>query len=353
MNVEIGEEVGYTVPLEDRTSSQTVVKYMTDGMLVREAIADPVLGRYRAIVLDQAHERSLATDVLIGYLNRVLKRRHDLTLVVMSGTLRAAHKLESFFSCFRMCAPLIKVPRRLHSVDILYASPPEDYLEASIRTVVQIHKCEPPGDVLVFLASEEEIGYACTRISTRLLDDQVEVLPLYSTTLPPGLQQQNNDNNIFNVRRKIFVSTSIADSSLAIDPIVYVVDPGLSIRKVYLPNICQEYLMLSSISRASAEQRAGRAGRTRPGKCFRLYTEERYNEFDLNHHAYPEMLRSDLANTLLTLKQLGVHEWLDFDFIDSPHPPAYLRAWHDLHHLGAIDDEGYLTNTGQMMSVTL
>lgn len=244
MNVEIGEEVGYTVPLEDRTSSQTVVKYMTDGMLVREAIADPVLGRYRAIVLDQAHERSLATDVLIGYLNRVLKRRHDLTLVVMSGTLRAAHKLESFFSCFRMCAPLIKVPRRLHSVDILYASPPEDYLEASIRTVVQIHKCEPPGDVLVFLASEEEIGYACTRISTRLLDDQVEVLPLYSTTLPPGLQQQNNDNNIFNVRRKIFVSTSIADSSLAIDPIVYVVDPGLSIRKVYLPNICQEYLML-------------------------------------------------------------------------------------------------------------
>lgn len=342
MDVAIGEEVGYTVRFEDCTASGTVLKYLTEGMLLREAMSDPLLQRYKAIVLDEAHERTLATDLLLGLLKRVLTNRPDLKLVVMSATLEA-EKFVQYFSG----APLIKVPGRLHPVEIFYTQEPErDYLEAAIRTVVQIHMSQPPGDVLVFLTGEEEIEDACRRIVAKL-GEQVNVVPLYST-LPPAMQQKIFDPPTED-RRKVVVSTNIAETSLTIDGIVYVVDPGFAKQKIYNPSSRVESLLVSPISQASAHQRAGRAGRTRPGKCFRLYTEKSFNH-DLISQTHPEILRSNLANTVLTLTKMGIDNLVRFDFMDPPAPQTLARALNDLVHLGALDDEGNLTRTGEMLS---
>ncbi|KAK9696948.1 hypothetical protein RND81_08G006300 [Saponaria officinalis] len=318
-------------------------------------MTDPLLERYKVIILDEAHERTLATDVLFGLLKEVLRNRPDLKLVVMSATLEA-EKFQDYFSG----APLMKVPGRLHPVEIFYTQEPErDYLDAAIRTVVQIHLCEPAGDILVFLTGEEEIEDACRKINKDVanLGDQVgpvKVVPLYST-LPPAMQQK-----IFEpapppskeggpAGRKIVVSTNIAESSLTIDGIVYVIDPGFAKQKVYNPRVRVESLLVSPISKASAHQRAGRAGRTQPGKCFRLYTEKSFNN-DLVPQTYPEILRSNLANTVLTLKKLGIDDLVQFDFMDPPAPETLMRALEVLNYLGALDDGGNLTKLGTIMS---
>ncbi|KAG8364610.1 hypothetical protein BUALT_Bualt18G0015400 [Buddleja alternifolia] len=357
MDVTIGEEVGYSIRFEDCSSSKTVLKYLTDGMLLREAMTtDPLLERYKVIIVDEAHERTLATDVLFGLMKEVLRNRPDLKLVVMSATLEA-EKFRAYFSG----APLMKVPGRLHPVEIFYSHEPvRDYLEAAIQiTVYQIHACEGPGDILVFLTGEEEIEDACNKLAKEIANagDQVgpaKIVPLYST-LPPAMQQK-----IFEPAppptveggppgRKIVVSTNIAETSLTIDGIVYVVDPGFAKQKVYNPRIRVESLLVSPISKASAHQRSGRAGRTQPGKCFRLYTEKCFRN-DFVPQTYPEILRSNLANTVLTLKKLGIDDLIHFDFMDPPSPETLMRALEVLNYLGALDDEGNLTKLGEIMS---
>jgi pre-mRNA-splicing factor ATP-dependent RNA helicase DHX15/PRP43 len=355
MDVSIGDEVGYSIRFEDCSGAKTVLKYLTDGMLLREAMTDPLLERYAVIIIDEAHERTLATDVLFGLLKEVLKNRPDLKLVVMSATLEA-EKFQSYFNG----APLMKVPGRLHPVEIFYTQEPErDYLEAAIRTVVQIHICEAPGDILVFLTGEEEIEDACRKIAREIqnLGDQVgpvKAVPLYST-LPPSMQQKIFDPAPPPLKeggppgRKIVVSTNIAETSLTIDGIVYVIDPGFAKQKVYNPRIRVESLLVSPISKASAHQRAGRAGRTQPGKCFRLYTEKSFQN-DLQPQTYPEILRSNLANVVLNLKKLGIDDLVHFDFMDPPAPETLMRALELLNYLGALDDDGNLTKLGQLMS---
>ena len=340
----------------------TFLQYMTDGMLLREAMNDPNLERYSTIILDEAHERTLATDLLMGLLKSLVKRRKDLKVIVVSATLDV-RKFQKYFAVGKP-APLLKFSGRSYPVEIFYTQEPEpDYVEAAIRTVLMIHRAEDPGDILLFLTGEEEIEDACRKIKTEA-DDQVSsdpdavgplsCIPLYSS-LPPRQQQR-----IFDPApaprtpdgppgRKVIVSTNIAETSLTIDGIVYVIDPGFSKQRLYNPLIRVDSLLVSPISKASAQQRAGRAGRTRPGKCFRLYTEKDFVK-ELEDQSHPEILKSNLSSTVLTLVKAGVKDLIRFDYVDAPAPETLLRALELLNYVGALDDNGNLTAMGSMMS---
>ena len=271
MGVRLGREVGYSIRFEDCTSPETEIKYMTDGMLLREALMDPLLKRYSVIMLDEAHERTVETDVLFGLMKSAIKQRHDLKLIVTSATLDAEKFSAYFYDC-----PIFRIPGRTFPVEVLYAKQPEpDYMDASLSTVLQIHLSEPRGDILVFLTGQEEIDTACQMLLQRMkqVDGEVPplvILPVYSA-LPSDLQAK-----IFEPApagsRKCVIATNIAEASLTIDGIFYVVDPGFAKVKCYNPKLGMDTLVVAPISQASAKQRAGRAGRTGPGKCYRLYT---------------------------------------------------------------------------------
>ncbi len=357
MDVGLGEEVGYSIRFENKTSDRTILKYMTDGMLLREAMEDHDLNKYSCIILDEAHERTLATDILMGMIKDLCQRRKDLKLIIMSATLDAV-KFQNYFNS----APLLAIPGRTYPVEIYYT--PEfqrDYLDAAIRTVLQIHATEKEGDILLFLTGEDEIEQACDKIqleADQLIREEgcgpLKVYPLYGS-LPPYQQQKIFEpapkpfKSNGRPGRKVIVSTNIAETSLTIDGIVYVVDPGFSKQKVYNPRIRVESLLVSPISKASAQQRAGRAGRTRPGKCFRLYTEEAFKK-ELVEQTYPEVLRSNLSSTVLELKKLGIDDLVHFDFMDPPAPETMMRALEELNYLECLDDEGNLTPLGRMAS---
>jgi len=344
----LGQEVGYTIRFEDCTSPETVIKYMTDGMLLRECLVDTELTRYSLIMLDEAHERTIHTDVLFGLLKGLLRRRKDLKLICTSATLDAEKYSTYFFEC-----PIFTIPGRTYPVEVLYTKAPEaDYLDAALITVMQIHLSEPPGDVLLFLTGQEEIDTACQILHDRMksLGDnlpQLIILPVYSA-LPSELQTR-----IFEPAppgsRKVVIATNIAEASLTIDGIYYVVDPGFVKQKAYNPKVGMDSLVVVPISQASARQRAGRAGRTGPGKCYRLYTEAAYKT-ELLPTSVPEIQRTNLGTTVLTMKAMGVNDLLNFEFMDPPPAQTLVSAMEALWTLGALDEEGLLTRLGRRMA---
>ncbi|CAM6117386.1 unnamed protein product [Calypogeia fissa] len=344
----LGEEVGYAIRFEDCTGPETVIKYMTDGMLLREILIDEQLNAYSVIMLDEAHERTIHTDVLFGLLKSLVKKRPDLRLIVTSATLDAEKFSGYFFNC-----PIFTIPGRTFPVEILYTKTPEtDYLDAALITVMQIHLTEPEGDVLLFLTGQEEIDTACQILYERMKGlgpsvPELIILPVYSA-LPSEMQTR-----IFEPpppgTRKVVVATNIAEASLTIDGIYYVVDPGFSKQNVYNPKLGLDSLVITPISQASARQRAGRAGRTGPGKCYRLYTESAFRN-EMLPTTVPEIQRINLGMTTLNMKAMGINDLLSFDFMDPPPPQALISAMEQLYSLGALDEEGLLTKLGRKMA---
>ncbi|KAM9353294.1 pre-mRNA-splicing factor ATP-dependent RNA helicase DHX16 [Symphorus nematophorus] len=348
MSVKLGNEVGYSIRFEDCTSERTVLKYMTDGMLLREFLTEPDLASYSVIIIDEAHERTLHTDILFGLIKDIARFRPDLKVLVASATLDTER-----FSCFFDDAPVFRIPGRRFPVDIFYTKAPEaDYLEACVVSVLQIHVTQPPGDVLVFLTGQEEIEACCEMLQERCrrLGSKIAellVLPIYAN-LPSDMQAK-----IFNPTppgaRKVVVATNIAETSLTIDGIIYVIDPGFCKQKSYNARTGMESLIVTPCSRASANQRAGRAGRVAAGKCFRLYTAWAFKH-EMEETTVPEIQRTNLGNVVLLLKSLGINDLIHFDFMDPPPHETLVLALEQLYALGALNHLGELTKLGRRMA---
>uniref|UniRef100_A0A8C1WXP6 RNA helicase n=1 Tax=Cyprinus carpio TaxID=7962 RepID=A0A8C1WXP6_CYPCA len=339
MNVKLGNEVGYSIRFEDCTSERTILKYMTDGMLLREFLTEPDLASYSVIIIDEAHERTLHTDILFGLIKDIARFRPDLKVLVASATLDTER-----FSCFFDDAPVFRIPGRRFPVDIYYTKAPEaDYLEACVVSVLQIHVTQPTGDVLVFLTGQEEIEACCELLQERCrrLGSKISeliVLPIYAN-LPSDMQAK-----IFNPTppgaRKVVVATNIAETSLTIDGIIYVIDPGFCKQKSYNARTGMESLIVTPCSRASANQRAGRAGRVAAGKCFRLYTAWAFKH-EMEETSIPEIQRTNLGNVVLLLKSLGINDLIHFDFMDPPPHETLVLALEQLYALGALNHLEY------------
>eukprot|EP00163_Fabomonas_tropica_P033310 TRINITY_DN868_c0_g1_i4.p1 TRINITY_DN868_c0_g1~~TRINITY_DN868_c0_g1_i4.p1 ORF type:complete len:1344 (-),score=333.35 TRINITY_DN868_c0_g1_i4:90-4121(-) len=342
----LGDEVGYAIRFEDCTSEKTIVKYMTDGVLLRESLNDPDLNQYKCIVMDEAHERSLNTDVLFGILKKLQRERNDLKLIVTSATLDA-NKFADFFGG----VPVFKIPGRTFGVDVMYSKQPcDDYVEASVKQILNIHLSFPRGDILVFMTGQEDIEATCAMAHERLqtLDDPPDllILPIYSQ-LPSDLQAKIFEAAEGGVR-KCIVATNIAETSLTVDGIRYVIDSGFCKMKTFNPRIGMDALQVTPVSQANANQRSGRAGRTEAGQAFRMYTERAYKN-ELLQNTVPEIQRTNLGNVVLLLKSLGVKDLLDFDFMDAPPQDNILNSMYQLWVLGALDNTGELTPLGRKM----
>ncbi|RDA87200.1 hypothetical protein CP532_2513 [Ophiocordyceps camponoti-leonardi (nom. inval.)] len=343
---EIGKEVGYSIRFEDVTSSATHIKFLTDGLLIREALVDPLLSRYSVIMVDEAHERSVSTDVLLGLLSKIIKKRPELRIVVSSATLQAQEFLNYFSRPHDdMFTTIVSLEGRTYPIDILYLqSPAENYVEKAVDTVLRIHAEESSGHILVFLTGREEIDYAVQTVSERAGEaggpyTALQPLPLYA-----GLsteQQMYVFDKPSEGTRKVIFSTNIAEASVTIDGIAFVVDCGFVKIRAYDADTGIESLTTTPVSKASASQRAGRAGRTKPGKCFRLYTEQAYEA--LRDANVPELQRSNLAPVLLQLKALGIDNVIRFEFLSPPAAELMSKALELLYALGALDEYAKLT----------
>ncbi|KAF9924796.1 putative ATP-dependent RNA helicase dhr2 [Linnemannia zychae] len=354
----LGQKVGYSIRFDDTSSKDSLIKYMTDGIMLRELLSDRLLLRYSVIILDEAHERTLRTDILFGMVKGIQKQRQELIdagrrdiqplkIVIMSATLDAEKFSEYFYG-----AKIMYISGRQFPVKILNTIEPQnDYVDSALVTAFQIHQEEAPGDILIFLTGQEEI------------ESMEKLIEEYATDLPPNVgklipcpifaaQDTSTQQKIFEPAppgtRKVILATNIAETSITIPNIRYVVDTGCHKSRGYNAKIGIESLLVEPISKSSARQRTGRAGREAPGLCFRLYTEDSFDQ--LEEDAIPEIKRCNLESAVLSLKATGIDDVTQFDFMDRPSKSGLLRSLEHLYALEALDDEGKLTDIGIKMA---
>lgn len=398
----LGETVGYTVRFDNVCSPQTAIRYVTDGTLLREAtLSDPLLSRYSVIVVDEAHERNLNTDALLGVLKKIRRKRKNLRIVVCSATIDAEAFLNFFVPKTKREKEVLEQPRkrrkrwgkvgddsidqsketkdegdplkengtiisidgRQHPVDMLYTKEPvSDYVEESVNTALRIHfeMIYEEGDILSFLPTGEDIdraialaeeniqSYAATSKRRRKQGDIV-FLPLYGT-LPYQLQSRVfKPKRASDTARRVIFATNIAETSVTVPHVSTVIDCGFVKMPFFDPKTGFDRLIICPISQASAKQRAGRAGRVQAGKCYRLYSEAQMSK-EMEANTLPEVLRTNLSSFLLTLKALGIHNILSFDLMSIPSVSALCHGLETLYSLGAIDDQTNLTSIGNQMA---
>ncbi|XP_005988626.1 ATP-dependent RNA helicase DHX33 isoform X2 [Latimeria chalumnae] len=353
---DLGKLIGYTVRFEDVTSEESKIKFMTDGMLLREAIGDPLLRKYSIVILDEAHERTVHTDVLFGVVKTAQKKRKEqakppLKVIIMSATM----DVDQFSQYFNK-APVLYLEGRQHPIQIFYTKQPQtDYLHAALVSVFQIHQEAPSShDILVFLTGQEEIEAmtkTCRDIAKHLPDGcpPMVVIPLYASL--PHSQQLRVFQGVAKGCRKVILSTNIAETSITISGIKYVIDTGMVKAKKFNPESGLEVLAVQRVSKAQAWQRTGRAGREDSGTCYRLYTEEEFEKF--TNMTVPEIQRCNLTSVMLQLLALRIPDVLMFDFMSKPSPDAIRSAIDQLDLLGAVeqeDDQVTLAALGKKMA---
>ncbi len=349
-NVAVGDEVGFAIRFDDRTGPKTRIKVMTDGILLQEAQRDRMLSDYDVIIIDEAHERSLNIDFALGLLHGLLRIRHDLRVVVSSATLQPETFIR-FFGDLGEDVPVVRIDARPHPVEIVWRpterTGPEDLPEAVAREVAQIHRSREPGHVLCFMPGEDAIKRTAAAIARHLPanrsgEREVAVLPLY------GALTREDQERVFEPfagQRKVIVATNIAETSITIDDVRFVIDCGTAKVPRFSARTGILALREEGIPQASADQRLGRAGRTAPGKCIRLYSERDYNTRP--RFGDEEIVRLDLSEVVLRLCGLGFSQVEDFAF---PTPPTRARlhaALDELLRLGAIDRERNVTGIGK------
>ena len=346
LKTELGRGVGFQVRFNDQVGEDTHIKFMTDGILLAEIASDRWLSAYDTIIVDEAHERSLNIDFLLGYLKQLLRKRRDLKVIVTSATIDTARFAKHFDD-----APVISVEGRTYPVEVRYRALEGEgeqegertVNEAIVGAVDEITRLDARGDVLVFLPGEREIRDAHQSLERRKYRN-TEVLPLYAR-----LSNQDQDR-VFNPgpNRRIVLATNVAETSLTVPRIRYVVDPGFARVKRYSPRSKLDRLHIEPVSQASANQRKGRCGRIAEGICYRLYSEADFQaraEF-----TDPEIRRSSLAGVILRMLQLGLGRIEDFPFLEAPDERAVADGWQQLTELGAIDGERRMTAIGRQMA---
>jgi ATP-dependent helicase HrpA len=346
LNVELGGAVGYQVRFNESVSERSHIKFMTDGILLAEIQSDRFLSAYDTLIIDEAHERSLNIDFLLGYLKRLLPQRRDLKLIVTSATIDTERFAKHFDG-----APILSVEGRGHPVEVRYRAPGDEQddgggrgpVEAIVAAVDEITREDRLGDVLVFLPGEREIRDVHQALERRKYRE-TEVLPLYAR-----LSGRDQDR-VFNpgTKRRLVLATNVAETSLTVPRIRYVIDPGTARVKRYSARAKLDRLHVEAISQASADQRKGRCGRIAAGVCYRLYAEADYQSRP--RYTDPEILRASLANVILRMLALGLGRVEEFPFLETPDARAIADGWQVLQELGAIDPERRLTPIGRTMA---
>jgi RNA helicase HrpA len=336
--------VGYTMRFEDKTDEETVIKVMTDGILLQELKSDRLLSRYRVIMVDEAHERSLNIDFILGMLKGIMAARPEFRLIVSSATINVEVFSEYFDGC-----PIVSIDAPMFPVEVQY-TPPEiegdrESLQLRIRDIVAaIMQKKLPGDILIFLPGELAIKDCMQLLVDLDRDKELALLPLYGRL---AHEDQGKVFDDFPGKRKVIVATNIAETSITIDGVVHVIDSGLGKVNFYSPKTFTESLVEVPVSRASCNQRRGRAGRTAPGVCHRLYTKKDLDGRPM--YTMEEILRTDLSEVVLRMAELGVQDFESFDFLSPPGQDGIRAAVETLRLLDALDEDRLLTETGKMM----
>ena len=343
--------VGYKMRFEDKTDLTTKIKIMTDGILLQEMKLDPMLNKYSVIMVDEAHERSLNIDFVLGLLKRVLKVRHDLKIIVSSATMNA-EKFSTYFDG----SPIVTIDTITYPVTVIYDPPTipastqtltaqEALLSKITNTIDRILYNKTDGDILVFLPGEKSIKDCISRLYSSSFARKIQIIPLYGR-LPKEEQEKVFDPAPFG-RKKVIISTNIAETSVTIDGITSVIDSGLAKLNFYNPHTFTSSLIETPVSKASCNQRRGRAGRTQSGTCYRLYPRKDYDTRE--SYTTEEIFRTDLSEVVLRMAELGITDFETFDFISQPQKDGIRGAVATLQMLQALNNDNTLSSIGKLM----